>query len=306
MSTVYTGYTNTDNTGSKLSEFNNSVDLDEGTFLNVDDVQLSDTGLTGVSIVNNGEWNQAGYKEVEVDTDKTSVFIENFVDVSITATSSDGVTIDVLQAKRGTIDTGSGDDVINVSVFSNENVWDNTFYIDSGAGDDTITLDHDLNSEYTEFSIDAGAGDDVVDISALDETIDDVADRFVDGGDGFDVLVISGEDAVTFADFEVIQGGEVNSALTVTAELLNANDSFVDPIDLGERFDESTLGLIFTNVDITLSGFDAMDIQEVDLSILQLAYLISEDETISDYSAYTIFDGVTTHTILTDDSDIMA
>ncbi|WP_291298849.1 choice-of-anchor I family protein [Elioraea sp.] len=62
------------------------------------------------------------------------------VDVNLGALDTDlALTVD--GSKRGSIETGAGDDTIVIGADSNERVWSNLFVIDTGAGDDSVTID---------------------------------------------------------------------------------------------------------------------------------------------------------------------
>jgi len=185
-------------------------------------------------------WNATGQKEVSIDAVNSNVTLTNFVDVDVDLSTSDlGVSTDVLNAKRGQIETGSGDDVVNVSVQTNSSGWSNTFDIDTGAGNDTITMQNVLNSKYTMFDIDAGTGDDTIDVSSIsanDSIFDSAYERsllggsgkdnitgsqgndYIDGGTGADTIAAGkGNDIVTFDSNDIsVDGGDGFDALVVS------------------------------------------------------------------------------------------
>jgi 2',3'-cyclic-nucleotide 2'-phosphodiesterase (5'-nucleotidase family)/DNA-binding beta-propeller fold protein YncE len=62
------------------------------------------------------------------------------IDVNLGALETDlALTVD--GSKRGSIETGAGDDTIVIGVDSNEARWSNLFVIDTGAGNDSVTID---------------------------------------------------------------------------------------------------------------------------------------------------------------------
>lgn len=66
---------------------------------------------------------------------------EGWVDVAIDlAAITQDLTLTVDGSKRGSIATGSGDDVIVIGADSNEGRWSNLFTIDTGAGDDSVSI----------------------------------------------------------------------------------------------------------------------------------------------------------------------
>ncbi len=75
--------------------------------------------------------------------------------------------IEIMNVKRGSIDTtaSDSDDSIVIGVNSNNDHWDNDFNIETGSGSDMIKMMDVNNSKYTEFDIDSGEGNDTVDVS---------------------------------------------------------------------------------------------------------------------------------------------
>lgn len=78
--------------------------------------------------------------------------LEGWVDVDVDLASLEtAIDLTVDGSKRGTIATGSGDDVITIGADSNEARWSTLFVIDTGAGDDTVTVG-DASLAYAEES----------------------------------------------------------------------------------------------------------------------------------------------------------
>jgi len=145
-------------------------------------------------------WNGYDTKEVKVDANDRNIKVANFVDVDINAQGSlAGIEVEVLDAKRGEVNTGAGDDRIEVAMKSNgaSKAWNNMFTIDSGAGNDAIVMTNSKNSNYTSIDINAGSGDDVIDISAVSAGSTDVS-RVINGGSGNDFVL--GSDSADFID----------------------------------------------------------------------------------------------------------
>ena len=260
---LITGSSNTDGSGGAENltvENGHEIDLEQGWVIDDPNPYDTDAHLTDgdttittsedeagnglhdidITIENTGEWNDDGQKELSVDTDdaahylngagSASITIENFVDVNLHATDTGswtGVTYVIEGAKRGTIDFSDSTDKTNsndldIIAHSNGDHWDNTFEITGSENSDHFSISGDSSTQYTEFSVDLGAGRDTfsVDVAAANSS---VTTRFVDGGEGFDTLTITGdieELGIEFVNFERIHGSSGDSLATVT---LNEN-----------------------------------------------------------------------------------
>jgi Ca2+-binding RTX toxin-like protein len=239
---VKVGSTNTNGTGSAanlggnqivLEDVNTSVGIIDGMYAEHSTEELNDQITVSADY-----WNARGQKELRVDTVDTDVSAKDFVDIDINlANSTAGVSVTVENAKRGEINTGSGDDIVNLSVQTNGAGWSNFFDIDTGAGSDEINITNSLNSQYTKFNIDAGTGDDTVDASLLsannhaanartinagagdDEITGSLGNDFIVGGAGADIINAgAGNDIVTFDSQDTIDAGEGFDALLVSGD----------------------------------------------------------------------------------------
>lgn len=287
MSEVYAGTTNVDGTGSasSLNADNSTLDL-VGNGFNYDDGSY--INHTFFTYLYSDSWNKSGYKEAKIDNADSKIDVINFVDVSINNDSDVDTTIDIVNAKRGDITTGDANDSIDISVYTNYSLWNNTFDIDTGAGNDTVTLTNAQNSQHTSLDVDLGAGNDTIDISGLTASVG--GSRILDGGEGTDTLIFSSQHNVTFENFEVITG-ENNADVTLNEAILAANDS-------------SEFGLVVDSSELSFDGNTSLSVS--DLSTGDSAYLASLGLDSSDYSSVTVDYGDTTYHVLTDDSDYTA
>ncbi|MDP2573394.1 hypothetical protein Q8W40_14475 [Vibrio penaeicida] len=297
MTTTYVGTTNTDGTGSAsgLTAGNATQSLVGVGSISADGVNLESTGgVLSATILSSDSWNKAGYKEAKVDGNDQIVYVNNFVDVDIDNQNNNGASIAVSNAKRGEIDTGTGNDNIAVSAYSNSISWGNLFEINSGAGNDTISITNAKNSQFTQFDIDAGTGNDEVDVSGLLGPAAGVTGRDADGGSGFDVLKLSGTDTVTFENFEVVKGtGKVApAALTIDSTLLAANDAE----------SEVGFGLVLSNIDLTLDGSITGHSSSA-LSSAEEMYLQAQGLNADVFFSVTVYTADDAYQILTTDTD---
>lgn len=294
---IIIGTTNTDGTGS-------SVDLDEnnGTYIN-DDSSLTwnEDGVTVESdnedhskidsiTISSDEWNKEGYKEANLNSEATYIDINNVVDVNIVNnTASHFSEINVMNAKRGQIDTSNGvsNDVINVGIKSNSDSWSNHFDINSGHGNDEITMTGIEGSQYTSFSIDAGKGNDTVDVSGMAYASSADKERHIEGGKGFDTLITNGDDTITFEGFEVVQGTGFDQTLTLDSDALAANY-------------KPGFGLVVSDIDVEFSD-DVTMVESHDLGMKQVNYLERMGLDSDDYHQVNVVSDGVEYTILTND-----
>jgi hypothetical protein len=154
-------------------------------------------------------WNTV--KRIGVSNDSAHrVALRNFVDATVELGGTGASTVTLTDLKRATVTTGSGNDTIAVTAFSNGSssvAADNTFFIRTEAGHDSITLNGFLT--HTRSRIDAGEGNDTIRITGggTDTVFGrDGNDRIeggggndvLDGGRGTDTAVLSGTRAVQF------------------------------------------------------------------------------------------------------------
>lgn len=155
------------------------------------DAQITITYINGEMVVElDTAWDSVKNIDVE-STTNLDVTLKNFVhtDVELGGTNPSEITLE--DAKRGTLTSGDGNDVIAINAYSNGG-WSNEFVIDTGDGDDIVDVDVATNGE-TVINLDAGDGDDVVTVTG------DSDDTFV-GGAGNDTLTGGlGDDIATYA-----------------------------------------------------------------------------------------------------------
>jgi predicted extracellular nuclease len=110
--------------------------------------------------------------------------LEGWVEVALAlGERTDDLALVIDGAKRGSIETGSGDDTILIGADSNEARWSNLFVIDSGAGDDVVTITaatrdyaagsfgRSFRDAFATATVTLGAGDDVLQGSGRDTAV---------------------------------------------------------------------------------------------------------------------------------------
>ena len=198
-------------------------------------------------------WNAPGTKEVRIDAVNADVTTTNFVDVDINLDQSNNdVVVNVINSKRGQIDTGSGDDFINLTVQTNNGGWSNKFSINTGDGDDVVNIGDGQNSQFTSLDINTGSGDDVVNLTKLNASADNVT-RFIETGAGEDrILGSKGSDFISGgADSDLILAGAGNDFVK-----FDASDAYVDG---GAGFDALIIqGRSNATITSNFVGFEAV------------------------------------------------
>ncbi len=292
--TVILGETNTDGSGSSVNLTGENGELVLGTYVDGDAGVLAldgDTRLGEVfdtATVYSDNWDQDGYKEAKIDGSYDRITVSNIVDVDITNDAGAGVShIEVLYAKRGQIDTSASDtaDSIFIAVTTNNDHWSNTFEVTTGAGNDFVEFYNVVNSQLTGFDVDLGEGNDTFDISELNVAASNADDRYVDGGEGLDVLIYNGDSAVDFAGFEVVTGSDVS--VTLDSDLLAANAS-------------SELGLVVADIELELSDDISASVSE-ELSGDQVDYLSELGYDASDFVAVDVITEDGAYAVLSND-----
>ncbi|MCZ7891412.1 rhizobiocin [Agrobacterium salinitolerans] len=199
------------------AQVKNGSSLDSGV-VNVGAVSVPGTGAGGTVDVGydpssnsfkfdvSSTWNSVKNALAQSDTSENLIF-KDFVQVDVHLGGTGSSNVEVLNAKRGNISTGEGNDTVTVSVISNDKAWVNAFNIDTGAGNDTIVVKAGTafdggvaagtnvvnggagvtDGSFTSVKIDAGAGNDSIDLSGVN-----LASSLVTGGKGIDHIKASG------------------------------------------------------------------------------------------------------------------
>ncbi len=203
-------------------------------------------GQTNTSFTNTGVWNEAGLKEIYIDSDDMEKVdgnylfftIKNFVDVYLNFSEDLSISnfsmIDIIDAKRGDIDTTALNDqtTLNITPYSNGASWSNLFNVTTGDYADRVTFytqrsDYEGNtSQWTEFDVSLGGGNDTF-IYSLSAAASDEQTRYVDGGEGVDTLYwYTNSDDLTFVNFEYVYtyAGQSRS-LSLNQTILDNNNA---------------------------------------------------------------------------------
>ncbi|MDC5852105.1 hypothetical protein OPW32_23215 [Vibrio europaeus] len=250
MSSIKVGTTNFDGTGSSAN-----LALEHEILDGIGQAADYDAKISNQSIdVEATGWNAVGEKEVKINGENVDVYAKNFVDADIDLSDSSlGVSVSLLYSKRGQIQTGDGDDTVNVAVQTNNGGWSNLFTVDTGAGNDTVKFFNEANSQFTSVEVMTGEGNDIINLSGLDENANSSVTRKVDAGEGNDVVAGS-------AGADILDGGAGADIITG----LGGNDViFYDENDIAVFGGDGLDALVVTgNKDTTIgnnfAGFEAI------------------------------------------------
>ena len=162
-------------------------------------VNQADVSLTSA-------WNSI--KNIQVSSpDAASVTLDNFVHVDVALGNGGDSTVIITDAKRGTVVTGDGADIVTIDARTNGHGWSNLFDVNTGAGDDTVSVTGDRGT--TDINISAGAGNDTITVDGAYDTAvlrGGAGDDTITGGDRDDVLIGGAGD-------DVLEGGAGNDVL---------------------------------------------------------------------------------------------
>jgi len=97
------------------------------------------------------------------------ITIDNFVHADVHFGDGGDSHITILDAKRGTIATGNGNDTIEIDAYSNGPGWSHTFDVRSGDGNDLLVFDR-ASSGLSQLFFDGGAGLDTLQLSGAGQS----------------------------------------------------------------------------------------------------------------------------------------
>ena len=229
----------------------------------------------GITVSVDSAW--GSIKNATVKSDQSgSVTIRNFVDAEIVLGNGTN-TISVVDAKRGSITTGSGTDTINVTAKSDTNDI-NVMKINAGDGTNTISFSGASNTKtaittgsgtdritisgQAGGTVNAGAGDDRIVIGSTGATT-------LTGGTGRDVFEIAAGAKATITDFVLGEDSLVFQGVPTTAiQVKPASNGTV--LDLGNGSTVTLAGVSATASALGLKpfstvishGFDATDLRD--------------------------------------------
>ncbi|WP_456297081.1 hypothetical protein M1D72_12555 [Vibrio sp. AK197] len=283
MTQIIVGNSNSKGYGSaaKLTVRNGTeLPVDQGSYYEEDVVATHLYNYTNLEIDNLAGWDSEDIKEVAIrDGDYVSLSVTDFVDVAILGGSYDYILLN--QAKRATIDLSDAQEGISLfaTPYSNNDHWSNLYNVTMGAGDDHVAFSMAASSDpssskWTEFNVDLALGNDIFEYD-LNEAASSNQQRFVDGGDGFDSLILSSDNSdIDFVNFEYIELEE-GETLTLTQTDLENNGALDNglivngQVALSEDFDLTSMSIReLTDVQrahIEQSGYDSSEIVAVNL-----------------------------------------
>lgn len=175
-------------------------------------------------------WNSLKNLRAESDT-AADLTVDNFVHTDIHFGGGGDSHITIIDAKRGFITTGDGNDTIEIDALSNVDTWSKLFDIDTGAGNDTVVFDGAPNG-LSELDYDGGAGIDTLQITGPSSSFDFSSGQMsvtnverIDISGTTDVTLTIDDDLIPIANTGV-------NALTGTARTIVVDGDVGDTLDL--------------------------------------------------------------------------
>ncbi len=330
---ILIGSSNIDGSGSAA----NLIDLG-GTELEYSDLTSEFLNVDGnkekhyAIVLNSGvQWNDPGVKEIYIDEylDYDRTYISGFVDVFIKYPETDGIEetdLSIGVCKRGYIDTtalGNSNDEIRVSMESNSGDWSNLLEVFTGDGNDEVEIRMptnfddddptnkyiiDVSATYSEFNVNLGSGNDVFSYrnSAMTHFNDSVS-RYVDGGDGTDIIYISKSIYdLNFSNFEAIISNPYYDNLEIAiSEQQLANNGVSN---IGTIVNDISISIIDDYTSITVESLSTNQenyissvISELENTVYHDNNTYSFDENLDNYYAVTITYQDSSYTLLTNE-----
>ncbi|MEJ8308249.1 rhizobiocin [Agrobacterium larrymoorei] len=205
----------TDGTGAETNDLGQSFPISTVNVKGGGKVDVAfDTSITGFSFDVAGAWNSVK-NVLAVSDEAQTIKVKDFVHADILLGGNGNSTVEVLNVKRGNIETGAGNDNVHISLLSNSTAWVNDTVIKTGAGNDNIVITQGqslkdiggivnangsnggngvTDGSSTTVYIDAGDGNDMINLSAVT-----LKSSTVIGGKGSDVMYAShGADTFVF------------------------------------------------------------------------------------------------------------
>ena len=186
-------------------------DLDIGSVDDSAEIELRRDAAGDVEITLNTAWNSVKNLRAESDT-AAEISVSNFVHADIHFGDGGDSHIELVDAKRGFITTGNGNDTIDIDARSNVDTWSKLFDVRTGSGNDTVVFDGADNG---------------------------LSELFFDGGDGVDTLNLIGpgdsfdlsSSKLQIANIERIDlTGATDLTLTIGPDVIPRNGTGVNPI----------------------------------------------------------------------------
>ena len=243
-------------------------------------------------------WNSVKNIEAFSETN-AEIYLNNFVHTDVQFSDGGNSYIEIDHAKRGNIETGSGDDYISIDAETNNAGWSNLFNIDTNDGNDTVLVSGDKG--ITSFDINTGDGNDHVTVGG-DYSIahinlglgDDVVQtgtsaNILTGGGGHDNFLIDIDSGpITITDFGGVgRGGKGDKNMLPEFDTLKLEgDEFTAENMLIDYDGEDTI-ITFDGLDnfsITLEDFDFTNLDNV-----STGHNILFDGQITGTDAYDVF-----------------
>ena len=194
------------------------------------EVELARDTAGNVDVELNSSWNSL--KNIRAESDSAaSIQIENFVHADVHFGNSGDSDITIVDAKRGFVTTGDGNDTIKIDARSNgRDSFSNLFDVETGSGNDTVVFDGSPNG-YTELDFDGGAGIDTLRITGPDESFDLSAGNIQISG--VERIDISGAGGVTLpVPSDLLPQPSAINGLTGTANTIVVDGDGDDTLNL--------------------------------------------------------------------------
>jgi len=194
------------------------------------EIALTRGAAGSVDVKLNSAWDSV--KNILAQSDGAGdIRVENFVHADIHFGGGGDSNIEIVDAKRGFLTTGDGNDTIAVDAVSNGAGWSNRFDIRTGGGDDRLVFEGASNG-LSELYFDGGEGTDTVHLTGPGQSFDLTSGQIQ--LTGVERVDISGAGDATLTVSEDLFDGlaSFTNSLTNTADTLVVDGDAGDTVDL--------------------------------------------------------------------------
>jgi FecR protein len=176
------------------------------------EIALQRDGDGNVDVALTSAWDSVKNIRAESDT-AADIRIENFVHADVSFGNGGDSEITIIDAKRGFVTTGNGNDTITIDAVSNGPGYSHTFELNTGAGDDRVVFDG-ASDGLSVLHFSGGAGTDTLSLTGP--------------GQSFDLS--SGQIQISGVERIDISGTGGDATLTLPSTLLDGLKDTVNPL----------------------------------------------------------------------------
>jgi len=195
------------------------------------EIALARDGDGNVDVALTSAWDSV--KNIRAESDKAAdIRIENFVHADVFFGNGGDSDISIIDAKRGFVTTGDGNDTVTVDAVSNGVGWSHTFDLSTGAGDDHVVF-NGASDGLTVLHFDGGAGTDTLSLTGPGQSFDLTSGQIqISGVERIDISGTGGDATLTLPSTLLDGLADTVNPLTGTTQTLVVDGNAGDTLNL--------------------------------------------------------------------------